>query len=387
MSTPAKPKATKKPSSKASGPKAAESTDLILDSLAQLRAELASLKEDVAVLQTTNSPGEPTLNASEVMAGMVDQIQQNVSIEAESFEEELHKALSSPTMDVEFSDAELEVSEGDDTSDFGTSADSPESLKAQAELASVMEAIELEFPDATTPTGMDHEDEGVMLSDDEIAALVAATSSLAEAAEPQSTDLATAPEAVFEQTVPLQAPEASGGLENLDPDDNADTHIVSAEEIQAMLGIKDLSTDAELQVPSHESDETQAPLSEDASIVDPEIELPVSEPVASEDVNLDEIDPGAVEKVPGILAAESLALPVCVIDDRLHCLSVEPFDHAGLDKISKLTGLTVVPHATSITRVLSEIRSRYGACDDDLLLSLRAEQSPGLWTKLFRRQA
>ena len=165
--------------------------------------------------------------------------------------------------------------------------------------------------------------------------------------------------------------------------------IVSAAEIQAMLGIKDpaqeiepnavaVTAEPELSVITNE-----APIQQDSEESEPDLTM-VSNPV---DIDFDSIDPSAIEKVPGVLAAAGLAVPVCILDSQMHCMAVEPFDQEAIAEISKACGMTVIPHAALIDKVLATIRTRYGSDDDAHVWECRVEKKSSLLSKLLRRSA
>lgn len=240
------------------------------------------------------------------------------------------------------------------------------------------------------------EEEG--LSEAEFGALLEATSSLGQSAEPElAEEEPIVPVLTPQQSVALTDEEIAalfanqdGQPQSLDQSQEADTLIVPAEEIMAMLGLADPASETTPEAT------TLTPSEEVVAVTKPEVPTVLAEEVQetapAEDLtpttNLDEIDPSAVARVPGHLAAAALALPLCVVEDELHCRCVEPFDDEALKAISDTTGLKVVPHRGDAADVLQELRRRFGNTDEACVAGTAHSPAPKRLrlAKLLRRE-
>jgi len=112
---------------------------------------------------------------------------------------------------------------------------------------------------------------------------------------------------------------------------------------------------------------------------------------AGPEPDLDNVDPEAVRQVPADLAVAALALPACVANGRLYCLCAEPFDQAGLDALSKATGMEVVARPAPVGRVVQELRARYGGLDTETARAAMTSEAesphPSLFAKLLQRRS
>ena len=397
MSSPAKPKAEKTTAAKAKPKQPSKDVDSgLLETLAQLREEVSDLRRDVSGLKTELDKVHSEGKADTIIADMVGQINHQVELEEASFMAEFEQALLDP---IPVADNEPLESEADlDDVESAPEEMCTESTLAQhPELAEVMSAIEDQFPSGEHAEGTESEvapiqsedgdDGAAILSEDEIMALIAATSNLGaeEQVEPaQGTEISNG----IETDTMAQQITGDAAMSVAAPEDNADTHIVSAAEIQAMLGIKDPLADSELKLSAPGSDGVEQDAPEEVpygEVAESQVEPENAEQVDDPGLDLETIDPSAVAKVPGMLAAEFLLLPVCVIDDKLHCLCVEPFDQGGLQQVSQACGLSVVPHGAPVAKVVGEIRARYGDSDDQVVWTERASSKGWQLGKFLRR--
>ncbi|MBS1723347.1 MAG: hypothetical protein JSS66_10385 [Armatimonadetes bacterium] len=245
-------------------------------------------------------------------------------------------------------------------------------------------------------------DEGSALTQEEMDALFSATTELAQTAsspeEPDEPELAPVVP-VEPEPIPVAAPVAKSEPE---PDsgfdrrsEEAELGIMSVEEIQAMLGVPDappeeeahVSAEPEIAQPVVEPIEEASAVEED----DPEVEPEPASPVAAREFSRSDIEESVVARVAPELAIAALSVPVCLLDNTLHCLSVEPFDDAALNAIGNALNVSVSPHPASISDVVHELRQRYGHADDDALVASGVGVVPikkvGLIAKILRRSA
>lgn len=350
-----------------------------------LRGEISALREQVAEagvvqesIEARSIEGEgPTAEvldlAEEVFSRMTEQIAGASSLDSQDMEAELAMALS-----------ESNTEEPSASDDNGATIDLPANAEpdlrlveepqgegelTEAEISALFQATGLlggeaapadetaeaspGFPDSSDtngfevgeiePTG-DMSDGGMMLSDAEIQALL----NPAAAGEPEVA-----------------------------------AEVVSAEEIQAMLGLKDPST--EIQEPvSAESPAQAADLAAHIETVETQVE-PLDPVQSSEGETVPqspvEIEPSAVAKVPGELAAKSLAIPFAVVDGVLHCLAVEPMEEDDRKAFEEAAGMPLNVVYGDMAKVVDEIRARYGEQDDVLLCKSR-DYVPTLFDKI-----
>ena len=74
-----------------------------------------------------------------------------------------------------------------------------------------------------------------------------------------------------------------------------------------------------------------------------------------------EIDQDVVSKVPAHLAIAALAVPVSATEEQLVCKAAIPIDRASIDLIEDAIGLEVVPEPAPMEEVLDALRTAYGA--------------------------
>jgi|GEM_PF-4847563 len=206
------------------------------------------------------------------------------------------------------------------------------------------------------------------LSTDELDALMTATEMLGRNVEPNEVDaepiaVETKPGTALSDDEITALFAASGGPQpTMEQPSEIDAPIVPADEILAMLGLADPVAEEAPEPDRHIEIATPELVSEDPVVKEPEIEAELPDDIP----NLEEIDPSAIERVPGALAAAALALPVCIVGENLHCLCIEPFDDEALKALSEAVGMAVVPHSGEPARVLREIRLRFGSLDEVL---------------------
>lgn len=237
------------------------------------------------------------------------------------------------------------------------------------------------------------------LTKDELEALMLATSQLEEA-----DDIASA-ETGQDVGVVLSEEEIAQLLSGAEAGAHAEespTDIVSADDIKAMLGLRDGEVEeesepvhAETVLESEVSHLTEAPtpepLSAPSEVTEPEAEVPAETPIEEAQAPLvldfETIDLEALCRLPAEVAAEALALPFCIVEDTLHCLCVEPFGPEQQEAVAKASNMACQLHAAPVTRVVAEIRARYGAHDETALRSNRLEvkQKFSLKDKLKRK--
>jgi len=395
------------------GPSAAADSAL-LDLVSELRGELNNLKGEVLELRSQLATPEQAL-----LSATTEVPAEGTLVDASAFTAELELALASPDPNPEEMDDLLEVDEPRDEAEIAL--ETAEALKQHPELSEVIGAIEDQLdraeldPDATSTSTAD---DG--LSSEEMDALYSATSQLGSTPVVDEASVEAVPEPPNPSpaaTSPTSGPAPAGGtllsedeimklLEEakgdprvipvdpkpeliIDPvTGDIEAELISADEIKAMLGVKDEVDDS---LPEAVPPVEEAVVSEEIEVsAEPEFEASESiEP--SEELDMETIDPSAVSKVPAGLAAAALALPVCVVGERLHCLCIEPFDTDALSEISKAIGLEVVPHAGAPARVLAEIRTRYGVTDEKSARQTDPEVPPGIVArvigKVLRRTA
>lgn len=265
-------------------------------------------------------------------------------------------------------------------------------------LRSDVSELRTQIQTSAEPAPVIDEEEG--LSEAEFGALLEATSNIGQTQEPdpipEETAMVIAPQqsvALTDEEIAALFAEQAGQPQSLDQSPETDTLIVPAEEIMAMLGLADPASETTPEAT------TLAIPTEEAAVAQPEVSGEVLAEEASvvtqvEDVapsaNLDEIDPSAVSRVPGHLAAAALALPLCVVEDQLHCRCIEPFDDEALKAISESTGLHVVPHRGEPTDVLQELRRRFGNTDEACVSGAASSPTSGgvrsKFAKLLRRE-
>lgn len=285
-------------------------------------------------------------------------------------------------------------------SDLDPTPEQPQSddqlLGVVSELRDELVALKQEVQDIRVNVQGEPDDSA--LSQDELDALMLATTQLEASSDPDD----PAPAEVPEVGVLLSDEEIASLLNGATEAQQAsEADIVSADDIKAMLGLREQSEEtdeglsasaaepvsevAEPVVPpaSIAEIEPPAPTLELVTEADPEPESePEPEPVA---IDLDTIHSDALQKVSGEWAARALALPICLIDGTLHCLSVEPFDQEALDRLGESIGLRCVAHSAPAAKVVSEIRMRYGVQDEADLCEARTEPKKRLKISLPQR--
>ncbi len=365
-----KPRATK------SEPAAEDQSARLLALIAELQSEVATLKAEMACLRT--EPATPRIAVSESkIQQMLERtsamtVGDGLQVDAAEFAAELQNALAHPVTEPEedmFSD-EYSGSWVDDMVPPGIASETQDSVDEAA---------------SATDEPQD--------KSERVEAL--ATSEEGEAAVPV-VDTNNIEEAPGDGNVTEPAESSDDNATDANSDwDGDEAQIVSAAEIQALLGIKDPAED------EGDADEPTDREPDFADVSSAGLEghaasdngAPPGTVVTSADgddaIELGEIDSATVARIPGSLAANALAIPVCVVDDTLHVLAAEPFDAPGIEAIGKTIGLPVVTHAAPIDRVLAEIRSRYGS-EDDSVVRLPGEpraSKPSVIARILRRSA
>lgn len=269
-------------------------------------------------------------------------------------------------------------------------------LGVVSELRDELVALKQEVQDIKVNVQGDADD--TALSQDELDALMLATSQLEASADQDD----PAPVEVPEVGVLLSDEEIASLLNGAaEAQVSSEADIVSADDIKAMLGLREQGEEIEdepsapIAEPSAEAPEPATPPAQIAEVepTTPMLEL-VSEAEAEPEsqaepeavaIDLDTIHADAIQKVPGEWAARALALPICIVDGTLHCLSIEPFDQESLDQLGHSIGLPCVAHAAPAARVVSEIRMRYGVQDETDLCAARTEPKKRFKIRLPQR--
>ncbi len=228
----------------------------------------------------------------------------------------------------------------------------------------------------TPPSPFAEADDSVMTAE-EIEALLSGASNLETSSESQES---TAGQMLSQDEIQklLSIPTQSDS-----PAEPEAAEIVSAEEIQAMLGLK---------VPDEQSEPSL--VSEDELLEMQKVKIEEMSPEVLEvdaapatEVQFDQINESAIALIQGITAARALAVPICVIDSKLHCIGLEPYDEESIAELSQESGHEIVMHPGSIEKILSEIRLRYSPSDDQDLWRNRIKAFAFKWPQIGRKTA
>ena len=228
------------------------------------------------------------------------------------------------------------------------------------------------------------EDPNAVMSNDEIAALLAAASAEpAPAAQPEPAPATGGVLSAAQLTALLMAPDVPADPEPLADPDSVGTPM-DADALAALL--------AEAQSTPAASASGQAPSwgksfeSADAT--------PAAEAVANQAAEVssagpaftdDKRDVGAVRLVPARLAIRAMAVPLGFQEGKLVLRVAEPADTAAIDRISKATGLGIITQSAPMAQVVQELRLAYADANHDMarhVVMATAEERPRLWDRL-----
>lgn len=239
------------------------------------------------------------------------------------------------------------------------------------------------------------ESDGSVMTDDDIAALIAQTEAL-NAPAPAKPE-APAAEKAADEPVPegiLSASQLSSLLGSKDPEGElVPTESSSLDDAELAKLVADA---AELEAgltsqPVTVAEATDAP---EVSVAEPEAKVE-PQPVPAGPVQsmpspvAGGSDIGAIRAVPSHLAIRALALPVRFQDGKILCKVAQPPDQVALDRLSRETGLGVIVEPASILDVVKGLRACYTEVQSDSahLAVLAIAPKKNDFLSMFRRSA